>query len=103
MQEILKTISGVVMEYEGGAGVTKDELMRMQRSLSTNMYWLTLHNDEAFKKWNNLKYNFAGSNAGAETFANEEVPELRMTRKILEASKNVSISLTNDISIIKSE
>ena len=103
LERILSELIGCVQEYEGGSGVTKQQLVELQRSLSTNTYYLTQHNIKAFERWNNLKYNFTGSNAAAETFANEQVPELRKTRKILEAVKNVQIAISNEIGIIKNE
>lgn len=75
----------------------------MQRQLSTSIYHLTKHNIEAFNKWNGIVYNETTSNAKAVTKANYNVPELRMTRKILEAARGVSISMNSELSILKKE
>ena len=75
----------------------------MQRQLSTSIYHLTKHNIEAFNKWNGIVYNETTSNAKAVTKADYDVPELRMTRKILEAARGVSISMNSELSILKKE
>ncbi|MEM9681191.1 MAG: hypothetical protein AAF901_12785 [Bacteroidota bacterium] len=103
LRQILDELANSVHKYESGAWQSKENLVKIQRSLSANVYYLTQHNIEAFQHWNKLKYEFKGSNASAETYAHEEIPELRLTRKILEAAKNVQISISNEISIIKNE
>ena len=104
MVDILNNISNCVMRYESGEYLTKEKLLSLNRSLSSNIYYLTKHNIEAFEKFNSIIYNNKkDSNAKATVIAHQEVPELRQTRKILEACKNVSISINNELSIIKNE
>ena len=103
MDEILDKITKIVQAYNSGEFITKEKLILMQRSLSSNIYFLTKYNIEAFEQWNSIVYNFKGSNAAGQTEAHENTPELRMTRKILEASKSVSISINNEISIMKKD
>lgn len=103
MQEILDKITQVISTYNTGGYIPKEKLILMQRSLSSNIYFLTKYNIEAFDEWNSVVYNFKGSNAAAQAEANNLVPELRMTRKILEAAKGVSISINNELSIIKND
>lgn len=103
MDEVLEKISKIVEIYNTGEFISKERLIKMQRSLSSNIYFLTKYNIDAFNEWNSIVYNFDGSNASAQVKANEEVPELRMTRKILEAAKGVSISINNELSIMKNE
>ena len=101
MIEILGKISLIVDTYESGKFISLEGLKVMNRQLSCNIYYLTKYNIEAFYKWNAIKYNEKTSVAKAEIKAHQEVPELRMTRKILEAAKAVSISLNNEIGIMK--
>ena len=101
MDLILNKITEVVTEYESGKWISVENLRVMQRELSTNIYRLTKHNIEAFNEWNGIVYNETTSNAKAVTKADFEVPELRMTRKILEAARGVSISMNSEISILK--
>lgn len=103
MQEILDKITQVISTYNTSGYIPKEKLILMQRSLSSNIYFLTKYNIEAFDEWNSVVYNFKGSNAAAQAEANNLVPELRMTRKILEAAKGVSISINNELSIMKNE
>lgn len=100
---ILEELANSVHDYESGAWHTKEKLVLIQRSLSSNVYYLTQHNIEAFQDWNTIKHKFSGSNAAAETYANEEVPELRLTRKIMDAAKNVQIAISNELGIMKNE
>ena len=104
MDEILLKITNIIEHYESGAYVSKDKLIVSNRQLSSNIYYLTKFNIEAFKKFNSIIYNNKkDSNAKATVMAHELVPELRITRKILEACKNVSISINNELSIIKND
>ena len=101
LSEILDKISLIVDSYESGKFISLENLRIMNRQLSCNMYYLTKHNIESFEKHNSIVYNETTSNAKAVVKANKEVPELRMTRKILEAAKAVSISLNNELGIMK--
>ena len=103
MTEILEKISLIIETYESGQFINTEQLRVMARQLSSNIYYLTKHNIEAFEKHNSIVYNETTSNAKAVVKANEEVPELRMTRKILEAARGVSISINNELSIMKKE
>lgn len=101
MVEILNKITELIQEYESGTWISADKLRVMQRELSSNIYYLTEHNIKAFNDWNTIVYKEVTSNAKAVTKANFEVPELRMTRKILESARGVSIAMNSEISIIK--
>ena len=99
---ILNNITECIDQYESGEW-QKDKLLEINRTLSTNIYQLTKVNIEAFQKWNAIIHNSNKSVARSEVEAHEQVPELRMTRKILEACKNVSIAINNELSILKHE
>nr|WP_299488655.1 hypothetical protein [uncultured Allomuricauda sp.] len=103
LKQILNELVSSVEEYECGAWLKKENLILIQRSLSSNVYYLTQHNIEAFQEWNTLVHKHNGSNAAGQTLANEKVPELRMTRKILDAAKNVQIAISNELGIMKND
>ena len=103
MDNILLKITELVTEYESGKWISADNLRVMQRSLSTNIYYLTQHNIDAFNEWNGIVYHETTSNAKAVTKADFKVPELRMSRKILEAARGVSIAMNSEISILKKD
>ena len=103
MEEILEKISDLIETYESGSWQSVENLRVMQRELSANIYYLTKHNIEAFNKWNGIIHNEATSHAKAVTKANYEVPELRMSRKILETARGVSIAMNSELSILKKE
>ena len=101
IDEILEKITNIIEHYESGKFIDLESLRKMGRVLSCNIYYLTTHNIQAFEKHNTIVYNETTSNARAVVKANEEVPELRMTRKILEAARGVSIIINNELSIMK--
>lgn len=103
MIEVLNKINELIELYESGTWQSTENLRIMQRELSCNIYYLTKHNIEAFNEWNRIVYNETTSNAKAVTKADNQVPELRMTRKILESARGVSISMNSEISILKNE
>jgi len=103
MIEVLNKITELIELYESGTWQSTENLRIMQRELSCNIYYLTKHNIEAFNEWNRIVYNETTSNAKAVTKADNKVPELRMTRKILESARGVSISMKSEISILKNE
>lgn len=104
-QEILNNIDEAVIEYKSGAYLTKDRLRDLLRVISTNKYFLTKINIEAYERWTELIYTRKNgeSVASAKTRADANIPELRYTRKILEASNNVIMSIQQELSILKNE
>ena len=103
MIETLDKIRKIVVAYESGKYISQEHLIRMQRSLNSSMYHLTIDNVEAFQKWNSIVYNSDLSNAAAKVKADEQVPELRLTRKILEACRGVSIAINSELQIMKND
>ena len=103
MDQILVNIADIIQEYEGGSWNTPERLREILRLLSSNVYHLTKFNIEAFNRHNTIQYAYDGSVAAGKILADEKVPELRMTRKILEASQNVVWSMRSELSILKSE
>jgi len=75
----------------------------MQRELSANYYYLTKYNIEYFQKYNAIQYKHKGAVSAGKILAEEQCPELRMIRKIMEATDNVIWSMRSEISIIKKE
>ena len=103
MEAILKKITDLVETYESGTWVSADNLRGMLRELSANYYYLTKLNIEAYQQHNAIQFKHNGSVASGAILADTEVPELRMSRKILEATQNVLWSMRSELSIIKNE
>ena len=103
MQEILQKITNLIETYESGVWVSADNLRVMLRVLTANNYYLTKHNIEYFQKYNAIQYKHKGSVSSGKVLAEEQVPELRMIRKIMEATDNVIWSMRSELSIIKKE
>lgn len=103
MDKTLKKISDIIETYESGAWVSVENLRVMLRELSSNYYFLTKYNIEAFNKWNTIVYESSGSVNRSEIEAHKQVPELRLTRKILIATSKVVDSMRSELSIIKND
>lgn len=105
LETILATISKIVDDYESGKLLTQEKLTELHRSLSTNVYFLTKENIDAYNTWNTIIYTRPEreSVAAARVRADSKCPELRITRKIMEACKAVSISMQNEIKIMKND
>jgi hypothetical protein len=103
MQEILQKITNLIETYESGVWVSAENLRVMLRELTANNYYLTKHNIEYFQKYNAIQYKHKGSVSSGKVLAEEQVPELRMIRKIMEATDNVIWSMRSELSIIKKE
>ena len=91
MEEILKKITAIIETYESGVWVSADNLRVMLRELTANNYYLTKYNIEYFQKFNAIQYKHKGSVASGKILAEEQVPELRIIRKIMEATDNVNV------------
>ena len=103
MQEILQKITNLIETYESGVWVSAENLRVMLRELTANNYYLTKYNIEYFQKYNAIQYKHKGSVSSGKVLAEEQVPELRMIRKIMEATDNVIWSMRSELSIIKNE
>ena len=105
LDEILLNLNNVVDRYKSGEWITTDKLRVLLRDASIYYYLLTKENIEAYERWNYIVYtrDKNESVAASKVRADEKCPELRMTRKILEATKNVLLSMQQELSILKHE
>ena len=105
MNTILNKISEIIEHYESGSFNSLENLQTMLRELSSNYYYLTKINIESYNEWTSIIYNREDkeSVASAKVKADYKVKELRMTRKILEATQHVIWSIRQEISIYKND
>lgn len=110
IESILTYIDEVVTEYESGAYISQEKLLEAQRVLSSNIYWLTSIYIDYKKKYNAIIYNRPKeengkreSIASAEARAENQYPEVYACKKILEAAKSVSISINNELQLMKND
>jgi hypothetical protein len=103
MQEILEENSYLITLYESGAWQSTENLRVMLRELSANNYHLSKLNIDYFQAYNAVQYSHKGSVSSGKILAEEQVPELRIIRKIMEATDQVIWSMRSEISIIKNE
>lgn len=103
LEEVLGRVDNVIEVYESGQWQSIDNLREILRDITTANYHLSKHSIEAYQKHNAFMFNFEGTSARAKVAADENVPELRMVRKIMEAVDHVIWSIRSEISIIKNE
>ena len=103
MENILSKITFLIEKYESGEWQSVETLRLMLRELSSNYYFLTKHNIEYFNAHNAVQYKHKGSVSAGLILANEQVPELRLTRKILYSTSKVLDSMRSELSIIKND
>ncbi len=103
METILEENSYLITLYESGAWKSTDNLRVMLRELSANNYHLSKLNIEYHQLYNAVMYKHKGSVSSGKILAEEQVPELRIIRKIMEATDQVIWSMRSEISIIKNE
>ena len=103
MDTILSKISNIIDKYESGTFISLDNLRVMLRELSSNYYYLTKHNIDYFEQHNAVQYKHKGSVSAGLILANEQVPEIRITRKILLATDRVLNSMRSEIAILRNE
>lgn len=110
LESILGEIDKIVNQYESGAYNSPEKLRELQRSLSINMYHLTKEKIDYKKLWNATVFGRGTqengkkeSVASAESRADNLYPQLDKTKEILDALKNVSISMTNELKIMQNE
>ena len=103
MEKILSNITEIIVDYENGGGVTVTDLCSMLRKLTANLYHLTGHNIGFHERHNAIQYKHKGSVSGGLILANEQVPELRMTRKIIESADRVKSGIIMEISKLNRE
>jgi len=103
MENTLIKISEIIDRYENGHWESLDNLRVILRDLSTSYYHLTKYNLEAFEQHNAVQYKNKKSVSYGLILANEQVPELRMTRKILFATSKVIDAVRSEVSILRTE
>lgn len=103
MEKILENIAEIIETYESGSWQSVENLRVLLRRLTANNYQLSKHNIEYFRKYNEIQYRHKGAIGRGKILAEEQVPELRMTRKIMESARHVIDAIRSELSIIKNE
>jgi len=103
MDKVLERIDSVIERYESGEWVSVDDLRFILRDITSANYHLTKFSIEYYRHHNAFMFNYSGSAAKGKIEADEKYPELRMIRKIMEATDNVIWSIRSELSIIKNE
>ena len=84
MQDVLDKINTIIDTFKSDEFISLERLYNMQRGLSYCHFKLTEVNVEAGEEYAKIMYEFKGSAAGAKIKAEHLVPQLRITRKLLD-------------------
>ena len=109
MVNILSEISEVITNYQSGAYLSQEKLLEAQRTLSSNVYHLTLEYLKYKKMFNSLVYTRGQENGKKESIASAEAraqfqyPEVYECKKILEACKGVSIAMNYELQLMSKD
>ena len=103
MDKILEDISNVIDQYDSSTYLTTEKLLELLKTLSRGIYHLTVIHTQAGTAHNEIQHNFTGSAARGLIEADNEVPEYRMSRKILDACNRVQSAMIMELSILKKE
>ena len=103
MENTLEEIANIIHTYDTGEWQSADKLRVLLRNLTAYYYHLTRFNIEAFQKHNAIQYLHKGAVGRGVILAEEQVPELRITRKILFATSKVIDAMRSEIGILRTE
>jgi hypothetical protein len=104
MENPIERIGEIIELHQSGAYLQFEVLRDLRRELTHANYHLTKVNIDAYNRYNTLIYNRGKESvASAKVVADYKVPELRESRKIMEAVKDVLWEMGQEISILKTE
>lgn len=100
----LEEIEANISAYKSGEYFSEERLIKLLKNLTTNYYFLTKHNIEAYNDWTNIIYNRGDmSVSAAKVKADKEVPQLRQLRKIMEAVDHVINGVKKELNAVSNE
>ena len=102
-ESILASLTDAIDQYDSGAYLKPESLLEALRTLSRGIYHLTVIHTQAGTAHNDIQHNFRGSAARGLIEADNEVPEYRISRKILDACNRVQSAMIMELSIMKKE
>ena len=95
--EILEKISSIIEKYESGV---YEDLFKMQRILSCNMFFLKEMQVKYNVEWNKEYHNHESKiNAVKQRHADMVVPELYACRKLYDGANNVFMAIGREIKL----
>ena len=97
LENILNKISDIINKYDSG---NYNDLFKMQRSLACQIFYLSQKQVEYNMEWNSKYHNHKSTvNAIKQRYADQEVSELYLCRKIITAATNVSIAMSLELKL----
>lgn len=105
MIKILNNITTIIeayhsLELKADEGMTYSALLK---DLTSNLFYLEKYRAEYFNEHNRIMFEFKGSVAASKISADEQVPEIYMLRRTMNAAYRVADAMRSNISYIKKE
>ena len=105
MIKILSDISDIIETYHS-LELKVDEGMtysRLLKDLTSNLFYLEKFRSDYYNKHNQIMLEFKGSVAASKIKADEQVPEIYLLRRTMNAAYRVADAMRSNISYIKKE
>ena len=99
-ESILSDLTNVVDTYDSSTYLTTESLLEALKTLSRGMYHLSVIHTQAGVIHNGVQYNYDGSAARGLIEADHDVPEYKMSRKILDTCNRVHSAMIMELSIM---
>ena len=105
MIKILKDITAIIetyhsLELKTDEGMTYSKLLK---DLTSNLFYLEKFRSEYYNQHNQIMFEFKGSVSASKIKADEQVPEIYMLRRVMNAAYRVVDAMRSNISYIKKE
>jgi len=99
----LTNVTKIIDDYSKLTINSGNELSILLKNLTCELFYLEKFRSEYQEKHNSIMHNEKGAVSKALILANEEVPELYMLRRVMNAAYRVVDALRSNISFIKKE
>tara|TARA_R110000803_G_scaffold5445_2_gene17908 strand:- start:1856 stop:2245 length:390 start_codon:yes stop_codon:yes gene_type:complete len=105
MARVLDDVINIIETYHSlelkvDEGMTYSKLLK---NLSSNLFYLERYRSEYYYKHNQIMFEFKGSVAASKIKADEQVPEIYLLRRTMNAAYRVADAMRSNISYIKKE
>lgn len=103
LSDALNRYNTIVDTYDSLSFDDKIATAELMKDMAVTLSYLTMNRIDMQRNWNREVFLFQGTNAAAERFADEKVPELYKLRRIHEAGKAILDTMRSQISLLKQE
>ena len=103
MKQHLENITRIITDYNNLTINSGAELSQLLKELTCELFYLEKHRSDYNEIHTAIMYQFSGSVAASKIEADNQVPELYMLRRVMNAAYRCVDALRSNISYIKKE